>query len=120
MSNKNRKSNASAKAKAKTKEDKDKKIVDALKRSKGKKAAKKSPKKTIDKVTMELLRKPGGMTLNSIHKALLKDFPGHDSDVLKQTTKRRLHGYLQAKHGVNIKKDDNGKYSIVNKKKKVA
>ena len=97
-------------------EDKDAKIVAALEKAKDKKVKKdkkdKTPRVTIDSVTMDLLKKPGGMSLSSIVKELAKQFPKHNVDTLKATTKRRVCGYLKNKHGVVIKKDDNGKYSI--------
>ena len=99
--------------------DKDKAIVEALKKGgttkKGKKAAgskSTSPRVTIDSVTMDLLRKPGGVTKADIVAALVKAFPGHPEETLEATTKRRISHYLSNKFGVKITKDDNGKYSI--------
>ena len=91
--------------------DNDKAIAAAVEKAKDKPKAKKK-RVTIDSVTMELLKKPGGISLSSIHAELMKQFPDHDADVLKHTTKRRLNGYLKQKFGVKIKKDDDGKYSI--------
>jgi len=99
--------------------DKDEAIVAALKKGgtkKGKKTATGSkstgPRVTIDSVTMDLLRKPGGVTKADIVAALVKAFPGHPAETLEATTKRRISHYLSNKFGVKIKKDDNGKYSI--------
>ena len=99
--------------------DKDKAIVNALKKGgtkKGKKTAtgskSTSPRVTIDSVTMDLLRKPGGVTKADIVAALVKAFPGHPAETLEATTKRRISHYLSNKFGVKITKDDNGKYSI--------
>ena len=129
MSKKNRKAkkNVAATAETTTKvaeptaevKDKDKAIVEALKKGgttkKGKKAAgskSTSPRVTIDSVTMDLLRKPGGVTKADIVAALVKAFPGHPAETLEATTKRRISHYLANKFGVKITKDDNGKYSI--------
>lgn len=98
--------------------DKDAIIAEGLEKAvkKTKKSGDGTPHTTIDSVTMELLKTPGGMTLSEIHQAIMKKFPGHDSDVLKNTTKRRLNGYLANKFGVTIKKNNDGKYSIASKK----
>jgi hypothetical protein len=102
-----------------------KKIVDAVNKAKakgkhGKKAAvakksgePKTPRHTIDSVTVELLAK-GPITLADLHKAVCKQFPQHDKDVLLNTTKRRLTGYLQSK-GFKIAKNDDGKYRLLKK-----
>ncbi len=93
--------------------DNDKAIAKAVEKAKDKPVkAKKKKRVTIDSITMELLKRPGGMSLSTLHTELMKQFPGHDADVLKHTTKRRLNGYLKQKFGVKIKKDDDGKYSI--------
>ena len=131
MSKKNRKAkkNVAAIAKTTTKvaeveataevKDKDEAIVEALKKDgvtkKDKKAAgakSTGPRVTIDSVTMDLLRKPGGVTKADIVAALVKAFPGHPEETLDATTKRRISHYLSNKFGVKITKDDNGKYSI--------
>jgi len=110
---KNRKAKAARAATDKHKaSDNDKAIAAAVEKAKDKKVKAKKKRVTIDSVTMELLRKPGGMSLSTIIKELTKQVPDHDADVLKHTTKRRLNGYLKQKFGVKIKKDDNGKYSI--------
>ena len=91
----------------------DKAIAEAVNKAKDKKVKdKKTPRVTIDSVTMDLLKTPGGLSLSDIHKELVKRFPKHDPDTLKSTTKRRLNGYLKSKHGAKIVKDDEGKYSI--------
>jgi len=124
--NKKHKKNVAATAETTTKvaeataevKDKDEAIVAALKKGgtkKGKKVAgskSTSPRVTIDSVTMDLLRKPGGVTKADIVAALVKAFPGHPAETLEATTKRRISHYLSNKFGVKIKKDDNGKYSI--------
>jgi len=77
----------------------------------GKTAEPKTPRRTIDSVTMEKLSHP--ITLDNLHKELCKEFPDHDKDVLLHTTKRRLQGYLHRKCGVKIVKNDDGQYHIV-------
>jgi len=80
--------------------------------AKGDKPKIRSPRNgTIDSVTIKLLEE-GPKTLEEIQEAVVKQFPGHDADKLRDTTKRRLHGYLKWKYGVEIYKDENGKYSI--------
>jgi hypothetical protein len=91
-----------------------KEIKEALAKSKATKKAK-TPRVTIDGVTMELLKKPGGVTKKEIVTVLVKKFPKHDKETLGDTTRRRLNGYLQRIKNVTIKKDDNGKYKIVTK-----
>lgn len=97
-----------------TDEAKAKAIVDAVTKAKTSKKSKmakpKSP--TIDSMTMELLRKDGGVTVKEIAKAIKKAKPSHDLKVLEDTSKRRVTGYLQNKFGVKIVKDDDGKYAI--------
>ena len=97
--------------------DNDKAIVDALKKGTTKKgdkkvAGSKGPRVTIDSVTMDMLRRPGGATKAELVSALVKAFPGHPEKTLESTTKRRIQHYLKNKFGVKINKDDNGKYTI--------
>jgi len=98
-------------------------IKAALKKSKGKKKDK-TPKETIDSFTEQLLRKPGGVTLAEAKKEVVKHFgskPNKNKETLEDTTSRRIKGgYLAKKLKVKITKDDNGKYSIVESKKKGA
>jgi hypothetical protein len=72
--------------------------------------------KTIDGITLELLRRPGGASPEEIVEVVSKEKPSRDKDVLLETTKRRLNlsprGYLRAKHGVKIEKSENGRYFI--------
>ena len=96
--------------------DNDKAIVDALKKNtkKGKKVAgskSTSPRVTIDSVTMDMLRRPGGATKAELVSALVKAFPGHAA-TLEATTKRRISHYLANKFGVKINKSNDGKYTI--------
>lgn len=98
----------------KKEEAKAQKIKEALKKTKTKKADKK-PKETMDGITENLLRKPGGVTKAEIVSVLVKKYPKKDKDTIADTTRRRLSGYLQRKRGVKIVKDDDGKYSIVSK-----
>ncbi len=76
------------------------------------KAKAKSPRVTIDNRTVELLHTPGGISLEEIHQIICKEWPDKDPAVLKNTTKRRLHGHLQNKLGIHIVKDAAGKYFI--------
>lgn len=73
--------------------------------------AKKEKKESIDSVTLELLKaKP--MKLDTLVSAVIKKFPDNDPEALKRTTKRRLHGHLQAKFGVKIEQSDKGVYKV--------
>ena len=76
---------------------------------------KNSHRKTIDRRTIELL-KEGPKTLEELVEILLKEFPSHDVDTVRDTTKRRLSlspkGYLHLKFGVNICKTEDGRYYI--------
>lgn len=96
----------------------------ALKKSKANKKKDKAPKETIDSFTEQLLRKPGGVTLAEAKKEVVKKFgskPNKSKETLEDTTSRRIKGgYLAKKLKVKITKDDNGKYSIVEDKKKGA
>ena len=67
---------------------------------------------SIDARTLELLRTPGGMRIEEIHRILCEEYPDHNQATLWKTTKRRLHGHLQKKYGIRIIKDAEGKYSI--------
>jgi hypothetical protein len=103
--------------KAEVKKDKSKgqKIKEELAKAKAKKSkvSKKSggTRHCIDSVTFEMIQRPGGATLDEIHQQVCKEFgKGHKKDVLLDTTRRRLHGYLQAKYGITIVKGDDGKY----------
>jgi hypothetical protein len=100
-----------------TKEKKAQEVKDALAKSKKQKKDKK-PKETMDGITEELLKKPGGVTKAEIVNVLVKKYPKKDKDTIADTTRRRLNGYLQRKRGLDIAKDDDGKYSIVTGKKK--
>lgn len=71
----------------------------------------KTPKMTIDRLTMNLLHSEG-ITIEQIVKAVSKEYPAHNLDTLKATTKRRLNGYLKNKFNVKIVKDDKGLYRI--------
>jgi len=42
----------------------------------------------------------------------VKENPNKDPNVLRNTTKRRIGGYLKNKFGVNIEKDNKGRYFI--------
>ncbi len=66
---------------------------------------------TYDSATIKLLEE-GPKTFEELFGALLKEFPGWDAETARDTTKRRLHGYLKKKFGVNICRDKNGVYSI--------
>jgi hypothetical protein len=76
---------------------------------------KNSHRKTIDRRTIELL-KEGPKTLEELVEILLKEFPSHDADTVRDTTKRRLSlspkGYLHVKFGVNICKTEDVRYYI--------
>jgi hypothetical protein len=99
-------------------EAKAKALKEALVKGKGKKAkgkAETNPGHTIDNVTMKLLEQP--ITTAELVKKLAKEFPSHDVEVLKKTTKRRLTGYLAKKRGIKIVKNDAGEYHIVKSNK---
>lgn len=69
--------------------------------------------KTLDKITEEHLRRPGGATVEEIVEAELKVYPEKDRAVLMDTTKRRLlPSYLPKKLGVEIVKDEDERYYI--------
>jgi len=103
-----------------------------------------TPRVTIDSVTLGLLMDGKGHTKLQIVSEVSKTFPDKFANdatwkkslsketaahlspddkqkvearaVLYITTSRRLNGYLKNKYDVTIKKDDNGKYTIVTKK----
>jgi hypothetical protein len=112
------------KADSKNPEEQAEKIVAAIDKANkakvksAKSSAPKTPRVTIDNVTVEYLQQ--GITLKTLVTKLMKRFPGRDEDVLTHTTKRRLHGYLQQKLGVKIVKSDSGVYKIQAKKAKKA
>lgn len=98
------------------------KIVSALAKAKAAKGKKKTGQKTvrtdtIDSFTLRLVQ-DAKYTLKQIQDRVCKKYADKDGDVLRHTTKRRLHGYLQKKHGIRIKKAENGVYSVVGKKAK--
>ena len=64
----------------------------------------------IDGLTLNLLRRTNGVTIEDIVNTVLREYPEKNRDVLFSTTKRRLGGYLKNKVGVNIVKrtDENG------------
>jgi len=72
---------------------------------------KNSRRKTIDSMTIELL-KEGPKTPEELVEAILKEFPNKDKSTLLNTTKRRLHGYLRDKRGLTILKTEDGRYYI--------
>ena len=87
---KNKKKNKGKKAKA-TVETKstDEAIVAALKKGKDKKEKKaKTPRVTMDSMTLELLRRPGGVTKAEIVAAVSKAFPAHTKTVKDQKNHR--------------------------------
>lgn len=97
-------------------EEKAAEIKEALKKAKAKKVKKeRKPKVTVDSITVDLLKDGKGYTIEELAQAIAKVKTEYKDrakfDVLKDTTKRRVKGYLQRK-GHNIKKDDNGKYTI--------
>jgi len=102
-----KKSKKGDKVKKDKKEKKEKK--DKKEKVKGEKKAGGSREKSLDKVTLGIL-KEGTSTLKQIVKALKKEFPDHDAETLERTTKRRVTGYLQTKYGVKITKNDDGTY----------
>jgi hypothetical protein len=100
------------KAEVKNNKSKGQKIKEELAKAKAKKSKKSGgTRHCIDSVTFEMIQRPGGATLDEIHQQVCKEFgKGHKKDVLLDTTRRRLHGYLQAKYGITIVKGDDGKY----------
>ncbi len=66
---------------------------------------------SINSLTIDLL-KAGPKTLKELHEALTKLFPDHDPEVLLGTTIRRLHGDIERRYGVEIRKDNSGVYYI--------
>jgi len=107
------------------KEEKAKAIKAALEKTtkaKKEKKAKGEPsnRKTIDNFTVELLKRTGGITLADAKAAVVKEFGVGKKEskeakkTLEDTTERRIKGgYLAKKLGKTIKKDDDGKYSLV-------
>ena len=67
--------------------------------------------KSMDSVTMDLLKKKP-ITMEVLVKAVAKEFPEADEEVLTRTTKRRVTGHLQKKYNVTITKSKKGAYSI--------
>lgn len=57
---------------------------------------------SIDGITLSLLRRTDGVTIEEIVNTVLGEYPEKDRDVLFATTKRRLGGYLKNKTGENI------------------
>jgi hypothetical protein len=78
------------------------------------------PRVTMDSVTLELVRRPQGVTLDEAASIVAKKFPKHDATTVHNTTARRLKGYLAQKYGIKIARDDNGRYREVVKRKKSA
>jgi len=96
-------------------EEKPKKKAKKEKPKKEKKEKPAKPKKergpSIDQVTLDLLKaKP--MKEETLVAAIVKKFPDNDPEALARTTKRRLHGHLQAKFGVKIEQNDKGVYKV--------
>lgn len=97
----------------KTKKAKGKAKAKGKDKAKGKAKAKtgRSRENSIDAVTIAILTaKP--MKLDALVAKLVKQFPDRDPEALERTTKRRLSGYLQARHNVEINKSEKGIYSI--------
>ena len=67
--------------------------------------------KSMDSVTMDLLKKKP-ITMEVLVKAVAKEFPEADEEVLTRITKRRVTGHLQKKYNVTITKSKKGAYSI--------
>jgi len=108
-------------------EAKAKQIIAALDKAKRKSKAKskaksvsKKPRITIDSITLDLLRKNGGATLDQIVAHVLKTFPKHDKETLRATSRRRVKGYLQKRYSVTIAQSDSGHYRITSKASKAS
>lgn len=64
-----------------------------------------------DRATYEAVKeKP--MTFDEVFEAVARQFPNDRPEVLRKTTRRRLHGHLRKKFGINICREENGRYFI--------
>jgi len=70
---------------------------------------------SIDGLTLNLLRRTDGISVEEIVNTILGEYPEKNREVLSTTTKRRLGSYLKNRYGVKITKtvsDDKTNYRI--------
>jgi len=70
---------------------------------------------SIDGLTLNLLRRTDGISVEEIVNTILGEYPEKNREVLSTTTKRRLGSYLKNRYGVKITKtvsDDKTTYCI--------
>ena len=70
----------------------------------------KEKKTTIDSATISLLKKKP-ISFEALCKELGEQF-AKNKESLERTTKTRLHGYIEKKHGLKVKKTEKGLYFI--------